>query len=54
MRLVHDVDVIVTRDVSKFINAEVPIALPEDGDTVNCGERRNQHSARHNNSGAAD
>lgn len=32
--VVHGVDAIVTRDVSGFINAEIPVVLPEDLDTI--------------------
>ncbi|UBF26369.1 PIN domain-containing protein [Kovacikia minuta CCNUW1] len=31
----YSVDAIVTRDVSGFINAEIPVVLPEDIDTIN-------------------
>ncbi|MBF2048415.1 MAG: PIN domain-containing protein [Elainella sp. C42_A2020_010] len=33
--VVHGVDAIVTRDVAGFINAEIPVVLPEDIDTIN-------------------
>jgi predicted nucleic acid-binding protein len=35
--VVHRVDAIVTRDRSGFVNAEIPIVLPEDLDTINSG-----------------
>ncbi len=31
----YSVDAIVTRDISGFINAEVPVVLPEEIDTIN-------------------
>ncbi|MBL1175843.1 type II toxin-antitoxin system VapC family toxin [Pantanalinema sp. GBBB05] len=34
----YSVDAIVTRDASGFINAEVPVVLPEDLDTINGAE----------------
>lgn len=37
----HSVDAIVTRDVSGFINAEIPVVLPEDIDPINGAERGN-------------
>lgn len=33
--IVHRVDAIVTRDRFGFVNAEIPIVLPEDLDTIN-------------------
>jgi predicted nucleic acid-binding protein len=36
--VVHNVDVIVTRDVSGFVNAEIPVVLPEELDTVSSDE----------------
>lgn len=33
--VMHNVDAIVTRDASGFINAEIPVVLPEDIDTIN-------------------
>jgi predicted nucleic acid-binding protein len=36
--VVHSVDVIVTRDASGFVNAEIPVVLPEDFDTISSGE----------------
>ncbi|BAY41089.1 hypothetical protein NIES2111_54800 [Nostoc sp. NIES-2111] len=35
--VVHGVDAIITRDASGFTNAEIPIVLPEDLDTINSG-----------------
>ncbi|WOB42268.1 PIN domain-containing protein [Thermoleptolyngbya oregonensis NK1-22] len=32
--VVHNIDVIVTRDVSGFVNAKIPVVLPEALDTV--------------------
>lgn len=36
--VVYRVDAIVTRDASGFTNAEIPVVLPEDIDTINDGE----------------
>jgi predicted nucleic acid-binding protein len=36
--VVHNVDAIVTRDVSGFTSAEIPVVLPEELDTINCNE----------------
>jgi predicted nucleic acid-binding protein len=36
--VVYSVDAIVTRDASGFTNAEIPVVLPEDIDTINGGE----------------
>lgn len=36
--VVHGVDAIITRDASGFINAKMPVALPENIDTINGGE----------------
>lgn len=33
--LAHNVDVIVTRDADGFVNAQIPVVLPEDLDTIN-------------------
>jgi predicted nucleic acid-binding protein len=33
--VVHGVDAVVTRDVSGFKDAEIPVVLPEDIDTIN-------------------
>jgi predicted nucleic acid-binding protein len=32
--VVHEVDAIVTRDAAGFANAEIPVVLPEDIDTI--------------------
>lgn len=32
--IVHNVDAIVTRDASGFVNAEIPVVLPEELDTI--------------------
>jgi len=39
--VMHNVDAIVTRDPSGFVEAEIPIILPEELDTISRGERRN-------------
>lgn len=36
--VVYGVDTIVTRDASGFINAEIPVVMPEDIDTINGAE----------------
>ena len=36
--VVHSVDVIVTRDASGFVNAEIPIVLPEEIYTINSAD----------------
>ncbi|WP_088892062.1 type II toxin-antitoxin system VapC family toxin [Leptolyngbya ohadii] len=36
--IVHRVDAIVTRDASGFVNAEIPVVLPEDIDTISSAE----------------
>jgi predicted nucleic acid-binding protein len=36
--VVHNLDVIVTRDVSGFVNAEIPVVLPDELDTIGNGE----------------
>jgi predicted nucleic acid-binding protein len=36
----YGVDAIVTRDASGFINAEIPVVLPEEIDTINSAEYR--------------
>jgi predicted nucleic acid-binding protein len=36
--MMHGVDAIVTRDASRFMNAENPIVLPEEIDTINSAE----------------
>lgn len=36
--VVHNLDAIVTRDLSGFVNAEIPIVLPENLDTISGGE----------------
>ncbi|APB34151.1 PIN domain protein, putative [Gloeomargarita lithophora Alchichica-D10] len=36
--VVHSVDAIVTRDASGFVNAEIPVVLPEEIDTINSAE----------------
>jgi predicted nucleic acid-binding protein len=33
--IAHGVDAIVTRDATGFINAEIPVVLPEDIDSIN-------------------
>ena len=35
--VVHEVDAIVTRDASGFVNAEIPVILPENIETINNG-----------------
>lgn len=32
----YNVDAIVTRDASGFVNAEIPVVLPDELDTINC------------------
>jgi predicted nucleic acid-binding protein len=34
----HGVDAIVTRDAAGFINAEIPVVLPDEIDTINSAE----------------
>ena len=36
--IVHNLDAIVTRDLSGFVNAEIPVVLPENLDTISGGE----------------
>lgn len=36
--VVHNLDAIVTRDLSGFVNAEIPVVLPKNLDTISCGE----------------
>ena len=36
--IVHNLDVIVTRDQSGFVNAEMPVVLPENLDSISGGE----------------
>ena len=36
--VVHNLDAIVTRDLSGFVNAEIPVVLPENLDTISGGE----------------
>ncbi len=36
--VVHNLDAIVTRDLSGFVNAEIPVVLPENLDNINGGE----------------
>jgi predicted nucleic acid-binding protein len=36
--VVHNVDAIVTRDASGFVNAEIPLVLPDQLDTISNGE----------------
>ena len=36
--VVHNLDAIVTRDLSGFVNAEIPVVLPENLDTISDGE----------------
>ena len=36
--VVHGVDAIVTRDASGFVNAEIPVVLPGEIDTINSAE----------------
>lgn len=36
--VVHNLDAIVTRDLSGFVNAEIPVVLPENLDTISSGE----------------
>lgn len=36
--LVHGVDVIVTRDATGFVSAEIPVVLPEELDTISLDE----------------
>lgn len=36
--VMHDVDAIVTRDASGFVNAKIPVVLPEEIDTINSAE----------------
>ena len=36
--VVHNLDAIVTRDQSGFVNAEIPVVLPENLDTISGGE----------------
>lgn len=38
--VMHNVDAIVTRDPSGFIEAKIPVILPEEFDTISRGERR--------------
>ena len=36
--VLHNLDAIVTRDQSGFVNAEIPVVLPENLDTISDGE----------------
>jgi predicted nucleic acid-binding protein len=36
--VVHNVDLIVTRDASGFVNSEIPVMLPDELDTIGHGE----------------
>ncbi len=36
--VVHNLDAIVTRDLSGFVNAEIPVVLPENLETISGGE----------------
>ncbi|MGB5637054.1 MAG: PIN domain-containing protein [Waterburya sp.] len=36
--VVHNLDAIVTRDLSGFVNAEIPVVLPENFDNISSGE----------------
>ena len=36
--VVHNLDAIVTRDLSGFVNAEIPVVLPENLDNISGGE----------------
>jgi predicted nucleic acid-binding protein len=36
--VVHDVDIIVTRDAAGFVSAQIPVMLPEELDTISIDE----------------